>query len=490
MPRTVQSPRENPEPGPLLPKGLQRADPPPVPTPLLRHPVVGGSIVLVAAAAMQILVWLVGLRLQSPRPMAPSSLVAHGLLHELIADALADQGLEAAQVASILFVANLLLALLSGIAWYGIGWLGLGPKWGLWVGLLWVIHPSFSFVANQADRLSSLIALVSVSWYVLLWWRRSRRTGIALILGLLAATSLSISLQSLLFLAIAVPAMLLSTRGAHGGRITGPITTLTAFVVGTTILTAAIALPRLPTVLSNGPLKKEAALSPSQTRHAWPHAAAPLVAHAAHPGDALRLRAALKFFLIRDRLRDDLRQIVTRFHTDLWNAIEDGSGSHIAQAALAASPPGTADHPPAGRFLIDQCRDAPAQTLTWLAQRMWKSIYTTRDHRTHYPFILLQFLWLIPAFWGLWIALRYPPWRWFAAAAGLFTGCHWLLVALAEPLARNLVPVGGFAILLALVGVTDVYERFFGRRLTAPAPASRPARLKRIQQNLSNSPHD
>ncbi|MGQ9652066.1 MAG: hypothetical protein ACUVXJ_18350 [Phycisphaerae bacterium] len=443
-----------------------------------------------AAAAMQILVWVVGLRLQSPRPTAPSSLVAHGLLYQVIADALEDHGLEAAQVASVLFVANLLPALLSGIAWYGIGWLGLGPKWGVWVGLLWVLHPSFAFLANQADRLNVLIALVCTSWCVLLWWRRSRKTSAALILGLLAATILSIGFQSLALVAIAVPGMLLSARGANGGRITGAITTLTAFVVGTIFLAAVIALPRFPTTLSSGPLKKEVSQSPSQPRHSWPRTAARLAVRVSHPGDALRLRAVVGLFFIRDQLLEDSRQIVARFDTDLWNVLEDGSGSHIAQAALAVSPPGTADHPPAGRFLIDQCRVAPAQTLAWLAQRMWKSTYATRDRRTHYPFILLQFGWLVPAFWGLWIALRYRPWRWLAVTAGLFAGSQWVLVGVVEPLARNLVPVGGFVILFALVGVTDVYERFFGRRLTAPAPASRPARLKRIQQNLSDSTRD
>lgn len=198
----------------------------------------------------------------------------------------------------------------------------------------------------------------------------------------------------------------------------------------------------------------------------------------------------LRFFLIRDRLLDDLTRITARIDADLWSTLDDASGSHIADAAVIASPLGTASRPPAARFLIEQCRVAPAQTLAWLGERMWKSVYATRHRRVHYPFILLQFLWLIPAFWGLWIAVRYRPWRWLALTGGLFSCCQWVLVAVADPLARNLVPVGGFVVLFALVGVTDVYERFFGRRLTAPAPASRPARLKRIQRNLNGGTGD
>ncbi|MDM8008008.1 MAG: hypothetical protein QUV05_17855 [Phycisphaerae bacterium] len=490
MPRMVRARFEDPESSLPPGKAQQPGDASSLPAPLLQHPAVGGSIVLVAAAGMQMVVWLVGLRLPTPRPVPPSSLVAHGLLYDLIGEALAGHGMEATEVTSILFVANLLLAMLSGIAWYGIGRLGLGPKWGLWVGLFWVVHPSFSFLANQADQLNAMIALVAAAWCVLLWWRRSRRAGAAVLLGLLAALILTIGPQSLIFLAIALLAMLFSTRGANGGRAAGAFVALTAFLVGTTLLAAAVALPRLSRALTESPDKNEVTPSHSQSPPAWPHTACRLAAGVPQPQDALRLRMVLRFFLIRDRLLDDLTRITARIDADLWSTLDDASGSHIADAAVIASPLGTASRPPAARFLIEQCRVAPAQTLAWLGERMWKSVYATRHRRVHYPFILLQFLWSIPAFWGLWIAVRYRPWRWLALTGGLFSCCQWVLVAVADPLARNLVPVGGFVVLFALVGITDVYERFFGRRLTAPAPASRPARLKRIQRNLNGGTGD
>jgi len=487
MPRMVRARSQDSEPSPPPGDIRQPNDVPSLPTPLLQHPAVGASIVLVAAAATQTIVWLVGLRLKPLPPVASSSAVAHGLLHDLIADTLAGHGVEATSVASILFVANLLLAMLSGIAWYGIGRLGLGPKWGLRIGLFWVVHPSFAFLANQADRLNSLIALVSVAWCVLLWWRQSRRVGAALLLGLLAATILTIGPQSLALLAIALPGMLLSTRGDHGGRLAGAFAALTAFAVGTIVLVVAIALPRLPRALAERPSEQENAAPHAHHPQVWVHTADRLAAAVPQRGDALRLRTGLRLLLIRNSLLDDVRRIAARFDTDLWNELDDAGGSRIAEAAAASSRSGTPARPPAVVFLIEQFRASPAQALAWLAQRMWESIYVTRDARTHYPFVILQFSWLIPALWGLWIAIRYRPWRWLAITGGLFAGSQWVLVAVADPLARNLVPVGGFVVLFALVGATDVYERFFGRRLTAPAPASRPARLKRIQRNRNDS---
>jgi len=457
-----------------------------LPTPLLQHPLVAGSIILIAAAATQVAVWLVSARPQPMQASTPPSVVVYDLLYDLARSEMAAQGLEAGRANSILVIANLLMALLSGVAWFGVARLGLGPKWGLWTGLFWVIHPSFAFLANQAEGVNLLIVIVPASWCALLAWRRSRRPRTALLFGVVSAIACFVGFQGLLMAAIAVPAMLLSTR-KHGGRLGGAAATLVGLTAGGVVLAAVVLAPQVLRIAPAGPEAVTASEDPAKADRAWTLPSDRLAATRLSRGDALSIRAALRLWLLRAQLVQDVEQASDRVNTDLWNALDDGTGSPMAIAARNRSAQTSpADRPSAVAFLIGQCRTAPRQCVFWFAGRFWRSIYATVDGLTHYPLVVLQFTWLAPALWGFWIALRYRPWRWLAVTAGLFVLSHWSMVALAEPLSRNLTPVGGFAVLFALVGVVDVYERLFGRRLTAPAPASQPARLRRMQRNLKD----
>ncbi len=446
------------------------------PLPLYQHPVVASSLILIAATAAQIVVWLVWTRFPSARPSSPSSLVAHGLLQDLLSDAVAPAGSPTAEGDTILHVASLLLAMWSGVAWYGIGRLGLGPKWGFWIGLCWVVHPSFAFPANQADKLSVLVALVSTAWCVLLWWRLKRKIVAAALFGLLLAVMSIVGFQGLMLAPIALPAMLLSGRGT-GGRVRGVLAAVIGFAVGMVLLAVLVAIPQASARMATAPAGSTEPNEHSRQARPWMQTLSRLASKRLEKGDSIRLRTGLRLLMLHDSVRSDVDQIVVRLDRDLWHSLDDTSGSFMAMAARTWY--SSQSRPPALVFLVRQCRAAPRQAAFWLAERLRISVYATADGQVHYPLVILQFGCLTPALWGWWIAFRYRPWRWLAVTGGLFVLSQWVLVGVAEPLARNLVPVGGFVVLFALVGVTDVYERFFGRRLTASAPASRPARLRR-----------
>jgi hypothetical protein len=452
------------------------------PAPLYQHPAVACSIILVAGAVVQIAVWLVCMRLAS-RPANPSSLVVHGLLQELVRGTVGGGSTEAGQGNSILFGLNVLLGLFSGVAWYGVGRLGLGPKWGLWVGLIWVVHPSFAFLANQAGKFSMLITALPTIWCLLLWWRRSRSLRTALSIGLLSAITCFMGFQGLLLLMIALPAMALSTRG-EGRRVVGVASALIGFAVGIVILAIAVAAQRMSEEAVSAPTASVMEDRSGHQADTWPAALETLGSGRLARRDSLRLEAGLRICRLEVQLAKDVDDMATRLETDLWNEVDDASGSPMAIAARNERAQTDQARLPACQFLAEQFRKEPRQSALWLAGRFWRSIYATADGRTSYPVVLVHFGALIPALWGLWIAFRYRPWRWLAVTGGLFTLSQWVLAAVAEPLARNMIPVGGFSLLFALVGVTDIYERLFGRRLTAPAPASQPARLRRMQRNL------
>jgi hypothetical protein len=452
------------------------------PLPLYQHPVVAGSLILIAAAVAQVLVWLVWTRSHPARSPNPSSLVAHGLLQDLVRDAASRAGAGTAEIDTILHVASLLLALWSGVAWYGIARLGLGPKWGFWVGLCWVIHPSFAFPANQIDKLSVLAALVSAGWCTLLWWRLKRKTIAAAMFGLLLAVTCTAGFQGFILLAIALPAMLLSGR-TPGWKIRGVLTVVTGFAVSLVLLAALVAIPQASARMATYPAGTTEPDDRSGQTGAWTQTLDRIASRRPRTDDAIRLRTGLRLLMLHNAIRGDIDQILIRLDTDLRIALDDTSGSFMAWSSAQSRPPAIV-------FLVSQCRAAPRQTALWLAGRLRASLYATTDGQVHYPLVILQFVWLIPALWGWWIAFRYRPWRWLAVTGGLYVLSQWAFVGIAEPLARNLMPVGGFAVLFALVGATDVYERFFGRRLTSSAPTSRPARLRRGLRKASDAGGD
>jgi len=369
---------------------------------LYEHPAMAVSLILIVASLAQIGVWLINRRPPATAPLAvqSSSVTVHGLL---FAKLTGEKG--AAQ--PVVFVVCLLTALLSGPAWYGAVRVALGPVWALWTGLFWAAHPAFAFLAQRAAALTLLIALVPMVWWLLVWWKRSGRQVAALLAGAVLGLISLVSIQGLLLLGVALPAILLA-GGPAGKRWLG------ALVLFATYL-ALVAV--------------------------W----------------------FTRYTDAADRL--DIKQRVV---VDLWNAFAGRDGSALARAAHGVRSEYPPDHPPSPvRFFVSQLDDSPRSTVLWLVRRFWRSLYATHDGGLQRSLFVLQLLWLVPAIWGYVVALRCGPWRWMGLTAGGLVAVPWLLAALAEPLSRNLAPVGGFAIMFGLIGVVDVYERILGRRLTA-----------------------
>jgi hypothetical protein len=499
MPRMVSKPLGAADPFSSRDDGkIASVDSPP-PLPLYHHPLVSGSLILIAGTVVQIGVWLMNMRLAAQAAEAESSVVVHGLLLDLVRSAW--PGVEKPAVSPPIFAASLLLALSSGITWFAVARLGLGPRWGLWVGLCWVVHPSFAFIANKPDRLVLLIALLPTAWCLLLLWRRGGRIAVAMLFGVAAGLTCLAGFQGFVLLAVGTGGMMLSGSLTGRRRLIGVamtpvgvavsvVTVLAGLLAGQVAVDAASGRGSAASagVIASRPADGKSLPPPSKTD--WRASLRHLAAQPAGTRRSMRLRAVICLWCVGDNVAGALRQTAERVDTDLWNALDDGGDTTVAAAARRERSLATDRRPPAVQFLAEECRRAPRQAGRWFASRLWRSIYATGNGRFLYPLVLLQFAWLVPALWGYWIAIRYRPWRWLATTAGILAAAHWALVAIAEPVARNLTPIGGFAVLFALVGVTDVYERLFGRRLTAPAPASKPARLRRMQRNadLGNSP--
>ncbi len=395
--------------------------PPPPPGPLLHHPIVALSLILVTASLAQIGVWLVHTRLPPSARLHSSAVAAHGMLFEEFSHRITRQA-ETSETTTppevILFLGCLAAALVSGVAWYGVGRTALGPTWGLWVGLCWVVHPGFAFLAPRISPLAFVIASVPLAWWLLLRWRRTGHWPTALAAGFALGVTSLLCLQGIILAATALAAMLV-TPIARRRRL-----------VSVLVLGLGWALLVIP----------------------W---------------HAVWVQGADRF---------DLKQ---RLRFDLWRQLDSGDGSRVAEAARARAVARRADSPsdPVA-FLATQFRQSPRDTLAWFGRRGWQTLYTTDDGRLQRPLLVLQIVWLLPALWGFWVAVHHKPWRWMAVTGGLFGVTFWSAAALAEPLARNLTPVGGLGILFGLLGVADLYERIFGRRLTAIHAAEGTPRLR------------
>jgi len=374
------------------------------------------SLILVLASAVQIGVWLVGTRLPPPTRLRPSCVTAHGILFDMVQEAVSRRTGESGVDQPVLFIGCLVVSLLSGIAWYGAARLAVGPAWGLWTGLCWVAHPGFAFLAPRPSKLALLIALIPTVWWILLWWKRSRRRVTAVLLGLTLALFSLVSIQVVLILPGLMLAMLLAP--AKGGK-------------------------------------------------RWPHVAWTLA------GFALLLAASLVLVVPRLTQKVDganQYKMQQQLAVHLWQAFDDDDGSPVARAArLEHRLRPRENRLSPWRFLAFELWRSPPTVARWFGARMGRTLYDTADGKLRRPLLALQLLWLVPALWGYLVALRHAPWRWAAITAGLFVAVAWLFAALAEPRARNLTAVGGFGILFALVGVADLYERVFGRRLTGTA---------------------
>ena len=117
-------------------------------------------------------------------------------------------------------------------------------------------------------------------------------------------------------------------------------------------------------------------------------------------------------------------------------------------------------------FLVEYGRHFPLQTARWFTSRAIRTVYTTDDGRFQRPLFVLQMMLIVPALWGCFFGIRHAPWRWMALTGLGNILIAWSIAVFTEPLARNLAPIGGMGVTFALIGLADVYERMFGRRLT------------------------
>ncbi|GMU23125.1 MAG: hypothetical protein AMXMBFR13_32080 [Phycisphaerae bacterium] len=387
--------------------------------PLHHHPVIGLSLVLIAACAAQIVVWVVSQRLLTLSGVEGSAAVLHGGLFELLR--LSVGRVWPAQTEAVLFVVCLSAALLSAVGWYGAARVVLGPPWGFWTALVWVLHPAFAFLAQRPAPLSLAFLLTPFSLWALVSWRRSSRATTTWLAGVgLAAIGL-VGFQGWLLLPLVLPAISVAPYSPRK-RLAGVGMLLAGFVL----------------VVGAG---------------WWALAGTPFI-------EGLPGRAAHNL----------------RVHLD------DGDMAEAARQQLAAD--SERGHLAPITFLLSELRSAPADTLRWLGRRLTRTVYATSGGQLQRPLFALQVALILPALWGWIVACRHQQWRWSAVVGAMYVAVFWLIAAIGEPLARNVVPAGGILIMFALVGFADVYERLFGRSLTRPGAPRRSWRRHESEDDL------
>lgn len=384
------------------------------PPPLLHHPLIGISIALVVASIAQIGVWAVNTRLIEapslvPVRTDPSSLVASEVLFELLTEAAGHLATPKWPDQRLVFSACLLLSMASVVAWYIVARLTLGAAWGMWIALLWGIHPLYAWLAQRPNALALSICAVPFAWTLLLWWGRSRRRRVAFIAGIgvgLASCATPIAVAALL-----LPLPLLSLVNRRRGR----------WLSGFGALLIGVALP----ITVAGFL-----ISSERIKPPWP-----------------------------------------TFSSDLFDALDTADGSAIARAARlqlagASQEPSLRAH----ELLWRQARLDPAGTGIWLARRFRQSIYATADGTLERSILALQVAILLPGLWGVWTGLHRADWRWATAASLVLLISFWLMCAVAEPRVRSLAPVSGVFVMFTLMGIADIYQRLFGHSLVRKTP--------------------
>lgn len=435
--------------------GTVPGDPIPLPRRFYHHPVIALSLIFILASIVQVITREISSRMPAPTLSEPSLVTVHGLLFEALTDAtemgmhrwalslaggaqattvvpgdaelrnLADSrvlwfnapalvalGMEKrGAMQPVVYLGCFLALLASAVGWYVAVRSALGPSWAMGTGLIWVAHPAFALLAQRPGELSLLVAIIPLCWFTLIAWEHRRRWWIAVVAGGALALVASMSLQGLLLLPLVVLLMVVTSSGAR--RISQPASAIAGF-----LLAGGLLLPVVRPVAE-------------------------------------------------DESRVDGRSgFVERFQEDFWFRLDDGDGSTIAAAAhehYAGQSDDVRSAP--WSFLVTQFRESPRNVIVWLASRWGRTLYSTLDG-THVTWLKrVQIAGLIPAVWGFVIALRHAAWRWAAVTGGLFIAVAWMLAAVAEPLARNLTPVGGLTILFALIGLADVYYRIRGRRL-------------------------
>jgi hypothetical protein len=373
---------------------------------------VGISLVLICAAFGQAATWVVNIRLLAASAenlggIAPSPLIASPVLYKGLYQAIDYLNHSALPTPRILFSVCLLLSMLSAIGWYAVARLFLGRAWGLWAGILWGVNPLIAFLAQRPGPLALSIVTVPFAWALILAWSRSRRRRTAFVGGLAAGLATLASAPMLLGFAFSAPLLLAVTRRRRKAW------------QGFALLWLGLALPLVTLVL----LVRSGAVEN------------PLPAFADH-------------FLA---------------------SLDEGDGSAISRAMRNPIPPNEPTGPVRLRAIAHEVAHSPAELPVWLLRRMWRTIYATSDGHFQRPLFAVQLALLVPAIWGAVVCLRQPRWRGRALASMALIAAFWLVAAIAAPFARSLSPIGGMVTIFALVAIADLYERAFGRRLSASA---------------------
>lgn len=376
--------------------------------PLTHQPIVAVSLVLIAASVAQLAISLVNARFlaggSDAGVAAPSSLIANDRTFEAFTSVLQRAAPSPATGDRIVFGVLLVVAILSSVGWYAVARLMLGPAWGLWCGAVWALHPLFAFLAQRPSALTLSLVCVPVVWALLLWWNRNRRRRVAFLAGIVAGFSVFVSMPM-----------------------------APAFVIAASVLFAT------------GRFKRRSVQSFPLI---WLGFFLPLVG---------------VWFLLGN---SDASSPLGSFSTDLSRAFEDNTtfGRAIQVRIGPNSTPPLAEL--IGIIGAEFLR-SPVAGARWFAVRIWQTLYATADGHFQRPLFAVQMVFLIPAVWGAAVCLRQRFWRWPAVACLILVASHWLAAAVAQPLARNVAPVGGVVVLFVLVAVADLYERAFGRRLEA-----------------------
>ncbi|HOA73952.1 MAG TPA: hypothetical protein PL151_01775 [Phycisphaerae bacterium] len=388
---------------------------PPVPrVPITHQPVVGVSLVLIAATCVQIVVYLVNAQFLARAGdiviEPPSPLVASGQTYEWFTSSIERMDVFGVPAERVSFSVLLVLTILSSVGWYTVGRKFLGPAWAIACGGLWAGHPLFGFLAQRPSPLTLCLVCVPFAWAVILWWYRSGRRRVAFLAGLLAGASTFVSLALGLAFVLSVPVLFAT------GRVT--------------------------------------------QRRPWPAFA------------LIWLGFLLPMLVAAELVRHSLAaNPLIEFQTDLLRVLEDESTPVAPTLTAEVGPTGATSELSPRRVLAllsDSVKRSPFQWIGWLSGRAWRTVYATADGHFERPLFAVQMAVMLPAVWGAVVCLRQSFWRWPAIAGLILLGTHWLMAMLVEPLARSLAPAGGVIVLFALVGVVDLYERAFGRQLQAP----------------------
>ena len=300
----------------------------------------------------------------------------------------------------------LVIGMLACVGWYAVGRIALGPPWGLALGMTWAAYPAYAFLAQRAEPLTVLLALLPATFAVLAYWyRRKKRPEFALAVG--AAMGLLTLLLTITPLLVLVLTFIMPTGSRRRRRRYTSTLLLWVGYLG-------IVLP-LWTLYLDG---------------------------------------------------SGRRAVLHRISADLGQRMEIGAPPGMLEEIRAwreAHP--DQPSPPGGTFLLQQLLSSPGETVRWFAGRWTRTLYATADGRLQRPLFLLQVVLVLLAAYGAVVAVRYRPWKWITITGLLFLGVFWIAAAAAEPFARNMIPISGILVLLALIALADLYERTFGRRL-------------------------